>query len=258
MSFGSVFRRVAVRGGTKAIYKAALADRKKVALHVADAIEGRHFVWLRRQDQNEKEALRAGLNAVPVENRRENFHQALVAGTLGAILKGATDGRFLPWLQAQSPDCWHVAAEFGWNGDRSDFLWLIDHPECDRATAHELYLQFLGVGEHIGWQARFHGKPLDEIDPVLRRLLERWDGDGFAHGEIAYDFGLKQHYYRLGVEALENEGGGCDWMIDPAALEPRDGKTPDCPFYFGDWHAVFRSKADELAFPPDQLPKRVG
>ncbi len=118
-------------------------------------------------------------------------------------------------------------------------------------------MQFLDVGEHIGWQTRYHDKSLDAVDPVLRRLIERWAGNGFKRDVFEYDFGLKQYYYRLGVEALENEGCACDWMIDPEALQPREGKAPECPFYFGYWHAVFRSKADELAYPKDQLPQRA-
>ncbi len=251
LSFGSVFRKMAVRGRTRSFFNAILAEKKKKGLHSAQDIEGQHFAWVQLQEDKKKDVFRATLKSVPVEPRKANYHKALVENTLGGMLKGATDARFLPWLQQQTPDYWHVAAELGWNAEADDYQWLVDHPECDRATALTLYLQFLGVGENISWQARWAAKPQADLHPVLQSITTRFAQGDFATGRFAYDFDLRQYFYRLGVDAMEATP---TWLIDPKELEPQDGATPDCPFYFGDLHAVFRSKAEELAFPLDRLP----
>jgi len=254
LGFGSFFRKVAVRSRTKAFFGAILSEQKKIGLHASTDIESEHFAWMRRRREEEKDALRATLKSVAVEPRKADFQKALRADTLGSMLKGAMDADFLPWLQTQTPDYWHVAAEFGWNGEVSDYAWLVEHPMCDRATAWTLYLMLLGVTEDVGWNRYWSGKTMEDLDPVLKTIVERWHTGDFAEGRFAYDFDLKQYYYRLGVEALTADDPATSWLIDPVELEPQEGVEPDCPFYFGDWHAVFRSKAHELAFPPENLP----
>lgn len=103
--------------------------------------------------------------------------------------------RQIEWLKSASPDDWHrVALDVNWDEWIKPLFWIVRQPECDRATALDVFWK----GQPAGYLLRMlekarmleKGVADDEQDPVwamLKYIAERIDSQGYTRSRIAYD-----------------------------------------------------------------------
>ncbi|GAA4027607.1 hypothetical protein GCM10022281_02860 [Sphingomonas rosea] len=91
-------------------------------------------------------------------------------------------------LQTAGPDDWHAfAAGFNWGEPLGPLCWIVQQPDCDRATAHLIFW----AGEPTGYEWQDEEEPLGAdpyaVAPLLRFINDRFHGRGFPRAELGYD-----------------------------------------------------------------------
>lgn len=144
--------------------------------------------------------------------------------TLGEPRALSEAGTYL-WLEADpDPDLWQIIL---WNLDWEKELdplycaWVVQRPECDRATAADLFIALGGI--------EVLGVPREEIEnllpagsefaPVIRAICDRCEGEGYPRAE------LRSEFIARGGTTLEE----CRQMLAEAEDSPEDGSRLSPP-----------------------------
>ena len=94
---------------------------------------------------------------------------------------------FVTWLKAGSPDDWHhTAMHWNWDNDIAPLLWIIRQPDCDLATAVEIY--YLADPYHY-FSPKSDRAPEDrgEYYALIMEIRERVASGQFRRRELAFD-----------------------------------------------------------------------
>lgn len=160
-------------------------------------------------------------------------------------------------LRRASPDDWHrYAHALNWDEPLDGLYWIVQQPECDRATAHLVFWK----GEPTGYEWETDDGVMGDDDysvaPMLRYIAERFHAEGYPRSEIAYDFladhGLDMPEYH----AMEKERR----LRDIRALEQRQEDNGWTPRLHPDLKALtipgrkVAADEDEPAFSAHEAP----
>lgn len=135
-----------------------------------------------------------------------------------AELEVRLEAGMLEWLAAHGPDDWHAVAR-SWNWDRgyAPLLWILEQPDCDRATATLLFWRACpdSVLTSETLEDAQRSRCADSWQ-VATAVLDRLDGAGFARAEIALDAEADPPWSRETWERLQEKYGVDapvpDWM----------------------------------------------
>lgn len=127
--------------------------------------------------------------------------------------------RQIAWLQGVSPEEWHrVALDFNW-GNRLDALyWIVQQPECDRATALTIFWLAQPTAWHLGQPSEAEAIQSSEADAIqsnspevklVRFIAARLHAKGYTRARIAFDATplMQQDYAELLAAARGSAGG---------------------------------------------------
>lgn len=117
--------------------------------------------------------------------------------------------REIAWLRAASPDDWHrVALDYNWDEGVETLYWIVQQPDCDRATALDIFWK--GQPAWYLYLALKEGR--DEADDptwtMLKYIAARIHARGYTRSKIAFDAtpALRQDFAELSgyAEQLAN------------------------------------------------------
>lgn len=95
----------------------------------------------------------------------------------------------IDWLKNASPDDWHrVALDFNWDERIDPLRWIVEQPECDKATALTIF--WLGQPAYFLMEVAEKGGADDAQNPVwdmLKYIAQRINEKGYHRAQIAYD-----------------------------------------------------------------------
>lgn len=187
---------------------------------------------------------------------RDELIQGVSKGILGSMLPHQ-DARFLPWLLQQSSDDVYVALRCGFNQEHTDVVEIVEHANCDVATALLAYAQAFDpawLEKPEIYEAGFPEKVRAQPHQYYQFLVPLAVGQRLAEGHYP-DSGLVQNLdrfhakYQSAWEKTERADKP-SWLVDPSVFASRKGREADSPYLFGDLHAVYRSKAVEQRMAP--------
>jgi hypothetical protein len=97
------------------------------------------------------------------------------------------DTVFIEWLGRHGPDEWHRAAmSWNWDAAYDVLLWIVTRPECDRATALDVFWKSApetsldeSYSTLVGWGAD---------NKLATTILDNWKAGFYRHGRFAYEF----------------------------------------------------------------------
>lgn len=125
--------------------------------------------------------------------------------------------RHIAWLKDASPEDWHrVALDFNWDNRIDSLLWIVQQPECDKATALTIF-----------WLAQptcyLMPSAKDEAETqtaserqLVQFIAERINAKGYVRSKIAFDaFPLMLQDYDELVAEVKKSPGGVAWKAHP-------------------------------------------
>lgn len=100
---------------------------------------------------------------------------------------------FARWLALVGPDEWHqVADQWNWDNGSDPLRWIVEQPNCDRATALLIFWRgepsyfWDGPATRNEWLASGRHFSADNYDLAVL-IVDRWCGQGYARRKLAYD-----------------------------------------------------------------------
>ena len=116
---------------------------------------------------------------------------------------------FLRWVQAQTPDTWHLVM-FGWEYDddsyNSALSWILDQPQCDVGTAARFFF-FAATGLATGDPEKLRSYHRAQWE-LMKKAADLWSAGHYLQSEL--DPGL--------------DGADVAWFDGYAADRLRDGR----------------------------------
>jgi hypothetical protein len=107
--------------------------------------------------------------------------------------------REIAWLKTASPDDWHrVALDYNWDEGVETLYWIVQQPDCDRATALDIFWK--GQPAWYLHEAVEDGEDADNlIWTMLKYIAARINARGYTRSKIAFDAtqGLRQDHDEL-------------------------------------------------------------
>jgi hypothetical protein len=96
--------------------------------------------------------------------------------------------RQIGWLQDATPEDWHrVALDFNWDNPIDPLYWIVQQPQCDRATA----LTIFWLAQPTCYSTQTEADDWDAERVSERKLVQfiadRIHGKGFERAKIAFD-----------------------------------------------------------------------
>jgi hypothetical protein len=93
-----------------------------------------------------------------------------------------TSDRLFAWLAAHGPDEWHqLAAHWVYDRGLQPMAWIVQQPECDRATAQHVFWDLSAVVANPKLAETVAAEDL----VIAEYIMERWRQRGFARSELA-------------------------------------------------------------------------
>jgi hypothetical protein len=107
------------------------------------------------------------------------------------------DTAFIEWLGRHGPDEWHRAAQsWNWDGSHDVLMWIVTRPDCDTATALDVFWKSapeIALDESAatipGWSAD---------NKLATTILENWKRGFYRHSRFAYRF--EADWFHVAVE----------------------------------------------------------
>ena len=100
----------------------------------------------------------------------------------------ARDEALIRWLSKRDPDEWHrVALSWNWDSGYMVLRWIIQQPDCDRATA--LLIFWRGdVAYYLPYGHRDEvPEPNGDVYDLLCEIRQNWIAGKYRRSELAYD-----------------------------------------------------------------------
>lgn len=108
--------------------------------------------------------------------------------------------REIAWLKTATPDDWHrVALDYNWDEGVETLYWIVQQPDCDRATALDIFWK----GQPAWFLCLALKEGRDEADDqtwtMLKYIAARINARGYTRSKIAFDAtpSLRQDYDEL-------------------------------------------------------------
>lgn len=101
--------------------------------------------------------------------------------------------RLFAWLANHGPDEWHqLAAHWVYDRGLRPMAWIVQQPECDRATAQHIFWDLSAVVANL-----ILAETVAAEDMVIAEyIMERWRQRGFVRSELASSEDYPDHFTR--------------------------------------------------------------
>lgn len=128
------------------------------------------------------------------------------------------------WLADQRPEVWHaIASQWNWDDDFLPLEWIAAQPECDRATAQEIFWT-TSAGNDVLWNLGADLEALNDSDPYAQEMFEMIGRNAYNsfYTNSKYVSTTRKSRWHDGVVAQATEmigkafnEGRIDWNLTP-------------------------------------------
>ncbi|MEO1220276.1 MAG: DUF4274 domain-containing protein [Pseudomonadota bacterium] len=105
----------------------------------------------------------------------KDFEKKLIASQIKALSK-------------MDPDDWHFIADVhNWDDELDVLYWIVSQPECDKATARQVFWKGEPTGYDFEECEEVMGESSYSVEPMLKYIADRFRSGGFRREEIKFD-----------------------------------------------------------------------
>lgn len=132
----------------------------------------------------------------------------------------------MDWLKQATPDQWHKVADgWNWGSGEAPLRWIIEQPDCDKATAQLIFWRgepsyYWGIASDLAGLQAARASSLD-VYTMLTRIVEKWRAGEYSRAELSYDPGVDARARPADVERSATHPA---LMLDDSMLEPIVGR----------------------------------
>ena len=124
-------------------------------------------------------------------------------------------------LSKMDPDDWHFIADaHNWADELDVLYWIVSQPECDKATARQVFWMGEPTGHDFEECEEVMGESPYSVEPMLKYIADRFRSGGYQREEIKFD--ILQAITGDANFLLREDRSGVDYGMGPEFGELQD------------------------------------
>ena len=124
-------------------------------------------------------------------------------------------------LAKMNPDDWHFIADVhNWDDELHVLYWIVSQPECDKATARQVFWKGEPTGYDFEECEDVMGESSYSVEPMLKFIADRFRSGGYTREEIKFD--IHQAITGDPCHLLRDDRSNIDYGMEPEFDELRD------------------------------------